>query len=61
MVEDATHLVTRMGFVSLYMLLGNVLDLDGALYVFGLAKILLLVSTMTYLMCVLEFDYNESS
>jgi hypothetical protein len=57
--NDATYLVTKMGFVSFYMPLGDVLELDDVLYVLGLTKNLLSVSAMTDLRCVVEFDDQQ--
>jgi hypothetical protein len=41
------------------MPLGDVLELNDVLYVLGLTKNLLLVSTMTDLKCVVEFDDKQ--
>ena len=57
--DDATYRITRMGFVSFCMALGEVLEFDNVLYLLGLTMNLLLVSTMVDLRFAFEFDDNQ--
>ena len=52
--------MTRMGSLTFNMPLGDVLELDGVLYVLGLMKNLLLVSTMIDLRSVSELTIQLS-
>jgi hypothetical protein len=58
--DDATYPVTRMGSVSFSMPSGDVLDIDDVLYVLGLMKNLLSVSTMIDLRSVSELTIKLS-
>ena len=58
--DDATYLVTRMGSVSFYMPSCDVLDIDDVLYVLGLMKNLISVSTMIDLRSMSELTIKLS-
>jgi hypothetical protein len=58
--DDATYPVTRMGSVSFCMPSGDVLDIDDVLYVLGLMKNLISVSTMIDLRSVSELTIKLS-
>ena len=58
--DDATYPVTRMGSVSFCMPSGDVLDIDDVLYVLGLMKNLISVSTMIDLRFVSELTIKLS-
>jgi hypothetical protein len=57
--DDVTYLVIQMGSVSFCIPSCDVLELSDALYVLGLTKNILLVSTMTNLKTVVDFDDKQ--
>jgi hypothetical protein len=57
--DDAKYLVIGMGSISFCMPTGEVLELHEVLYVLGLTKNLLLVSCLTDLKCMVEFDDQQ--
>jgi hypothetical protein len=54
--DDATYPITNLRFISFHMSSSAVLELNHFLYVPGLTRNVLLVSTMTNLKCVTKFD-----
>ena len=58
--DDSTYPMTRMGSVSFCMSSGDVIDIDDVLYVLGLMKNLISVSTMIDLRSVPELTIKLS-
>jgi hypothetical protein len=57
--NEATYLVSGLGTISLRMPLDDDLDLHVVLFIPGLMKNLLYVSTMTNMKCVSKFDHQQ--